>query len=128
MPVLLDRHAFLWFIEGSPQLSTSARDLIAHRDTERLLSVASLWEMSIKISLGRLESHGDFAANVRRMLDVNRISIVELSVEALGASIGLPFHHRDSFDRMLVAQSLVMQTPIVSNDRSLDAYGIDRIW
>ena len=126
--MLLDTHSFLWFIEGSPRLSVATRELIAHRDTERFLSIATLWEMAIKISLGRLESHGDFASSIQRMLDHNHISLIGITVEVVAHTIQLPYHHRDPFDRILIAQALTHRMSIVSDDQAFDAYGVHRIW
>jgi PIN domain nuclease of toxin-antitoxin system len=128
MRVLLDTHTFLWYIEGSPQLPGTARRLIERRNVERLISVACVWEMAIKVSIGRLESEAPFAVSVRRMLEHNRIELLHPTLDDLDLVATLPFHHRDPFDRMMIAQSLSQQIPIVSGDLVFDEYGVDRRW
>ena len=128
MRVLLDTHAFLWYIEGSSLLPGPARRLIQRRDSERLISVACVWEMAIKVSIGRLESEAPFAVSMRRMLDHNRIGLLQPTLDDLDLIMTLPFHHRDPFDRLMIAQSLSQQIPIVSGDRFFDEYGVDRRW
>ena len=128
MRILLDTHTFLWYIEGSPSLPGSARRLIERGDAERVLSVACVWEMAIKISVGRLESEAPFAVSMRRMLDHNTIDLLLPTLDDLELITTLPFHHRDPFDRLMIAQSLSQQIPIVSGDGIFDEYGVDRRW
>lgn len=125
--VLLDTHSFMWFIEGNLRLSQRARGIIASADTRRFLSIASLWEMAIKISIGRLESYGSFDTNVRTMLDRNHITLLDVTLEDVDLIAMLPFHHRDPFDRMLIAQALTRHMPVVSVDARFDTYGVERI-
>jgi len=126
--VLLDTHAFLWYIEGDPQLSATARGLIERSDSERLLSVASVWEMAIKVSIGRLASQAPFAASLRRMLDYNQIDMLYPTIDDFDLVSNLPFHHRDPFDRLIVAQATTQAIPLISADRIFDGYGVDRRW
>lgn len=128
MDVLVDTHSFIWFIDGNPRLSVRAREVIASSDTRRLLSIASLWEMAIKISLGRFESYGSFDANVRAMLHQNHIDLLDVTLDDIDIVAELPFHHLDPFDRMLVAQALARGIPIVSRDERIGAYQVARIW
>src|SRR5688500_7299065 len=128
MQIEVDTHTFLWYIEGNPRLPGSARRLIERRDAERVLSVSSVWEMAIKISVGRLESEAPVGESMRRMLDHNRIGLLVPTLDDLDLITTLPFHHRDPFDRLMIAQSLSQQIPIVSGDSIFDAYGIDRRW
>ena len=128
MRILLDTHTFLWYIEGNPNLPGSARRLIERRDAERVLSLACVWEMAIKISVGRLESEAPFAVSMRRMLDHNKIGLLQPTLDDLDLVTLLPFHHRDPFDRLMIAQSLSQQIPIVSGDSVFDEYGVDRLW
>lgn len=128
MRVLLDTHAFLWFIDDSPQLSAAAKAVIADGSNDVVLSVASLWEMAIKISLGKLSISGPFGSYISHQLTANTIGLLPISLEHVAAVASLPFHHRDPFDRLLIAQALIEQIPLLSTDSSLDAYGIHRIW
>lgn len=128
MRVLLDTHTFLWYIEGTSLLPRTARELIERPDTVRVISTACIWEMAIKISVGRLESTAPFAASMRRMLDHNKIELLHPTLDDLDLITTLPFHHRDPFDRLMIAQSLSQQIPIVSGDSVFDTYGVDRRW
>ncbi len=128
MRLLLDTHAFLWFIDGSPQCSANARALIEDISNERLLSLASLWEMAIKVSLGKLSLAQSFETFVPQQLNLNRIQLLNVSFHHTAIVATLPFHHRDPFDRMVAAQALAEQIPIVSADSAFDAYGVTRVW
>lgn len=101
MKILLDTHAFLWFISGSPALSDYARRLIENFSNERLLSIASLWEMSIKASIGKLRISLPFTEFFTEHIVGNAIEILHISPEHLDNLRGLPFHHKDPFDRIV---------------------------
>jgi PIN domain nuclease of toxin-antitoxin system len=126
--LLLDTHAFLWFIAGSEKLSATARELIEDSANQPFLSAASLWEMAIKLSLGRLHLGRPFEDLVPEQMHVNGIQLLGIEVEHVTPVTTLPFHHRDPFDRLLVAQATVEQMPIVSADPAFDAYPIRRLW
>ena len=128
MRLLLDTHTFLWFIDGSRNLSEYARRLIETPSNERLLSIASLWEMSIKASLGRLALSAAFTDLVEHHVEGNDIDLLPIKPEHLDVLKALPFHHRDPFDRMLIAQSISEQIPILSRDAAFEAYSAERIW
>lgn len=127
MRLLLDTHAFLRFIDDSPRLSGRAKTLL-ESDAELLLSAASLWEIAIKVSLGRLTLAQPFDSFLPEQLSKNAVEILPITVAHLGAVATLPFHHRDPFDRLLIAQASVERTPVVSADAALDAYAVQRIW
>jgi PIN domain nuclease of toxin-antitoxin system len=125
--LLLDTHALLWAALEPAKLGSAARKAI-QGSTTLLLSAASLWEIAILASLGRISmslSIEDLAAACRENLGVALVAIEPAHLDALAA---LPFHHRDPFDRLLVAQARSLGAAIVSKDRALDAYGIERIW
>jgi PIN domain nuclease of toxin-antitoxin system len=128
MKLLLDTHAFLWFIMGSANLSVKARAIIENPVNERLLSVASLWEIAIKTSLGKLALSAPFAELIPAQLKLNGIELLNLNVDHLSALTTLPFHHRDPFDRLVIAQAIVEKLTVVSLDRAFDAYGVTRHW
>jgi PIN domain nuclease of toxin-antitoxin system len=128
MQILLDTHSFLWFIAGDPRCSTRARELIADPTHDALLSIAGLWEIAIKVSLNKLILTMPFGELIPQQLYLNYINILAIELADLQTVAQLPFHHRDPFDRLLIAQSLTHQVPIVSADKSLDLYGIERIW
>jgi PIN domain nuclease of toxin-antitoxin system len=128
MNLLLDTHTFLWFIEGDPQLSATARTLIGTRTNQSFLSVVSLWKTAIKISNGKLDLTRPFSTVLADIPNLRNLSLLYAELPHIAKVVELPFHHRDPFDRMLVAQALVEQMPIVSADTAFDAYGVTRLW
>ncbi len=128
MKLLLDTHSFLWFISGDPRLSLTARTLIEDTRNEAFLSVASLWEIAIKISLGRLQLTQPLEVLIPQQLSLNQIGLLGITISHVAQVAALPFHHRDPFDRLLVAQALVDRMALVSQDPALDAYGLTRFW
>ena len=128
MTVLLDAHAFLWFIMGSPKLSDKARFLNEEQTQQKIVSIATLWEIAIKHSLGRLTLKAPFGQVVSQQLTLNGFEVLEIGVKHLDTLVALPFHHRDPFDRLLIAQAAYEQFPIVSADAAFDSSGISRIW
>jgi PIN domain nuclease of toxin-antitoxin system len=125
--LLLDAHAFLWFVAGDSRLSPAARRAIGAADAEIYLSAATVWEFAIKSSLGRLTLPAPAADYVA---DKVQQGVRMLPVEwAHAAAVEtLPFHHRDPFDRLLVAQARVEKLPIVTGDRVFRRYGATVIW
>ena len=128
MNVLLDTHAFLWFIEGNPRLSNHAKETIRDPRTELFLSMANLWEIAIKASLGRLSLFQPFAVLIPEQLALHEIAVLQIEIDHLVQLMLLPRHHGDPFDRLLIAQSIVEQIPIVSVDPAFDAYTVSRLW
>jgi PIN domain nuclease of toxin-antitoxin system len=126
--LLLDTHAFLWFIAGSERLSATARQVIEDSANQPFLSAASLWEMAIKLSLGRLQLGRPFEDLIPEHMELNGIQLLGIELEHVTPVTTLPFHHRDPFDRLLLAQAMVEQMPIVSADQALDAYLVERLW
>lgn len=128
MNLLLDTHTFLWFIAGSENLSPRARKLIEDEANRVFLSAASLWEIAIKVSLGKLALSEPFETLIPAQLEMNSIEMLGISVSHASQVAILPFHHRDPFDRLLVSQALTEEIPIVSADEALDTYGVARLW
>jgi PIN domain nuclease of toxin-antitoxin system len=126
--LLLDTHALLWFLGGSNRLSASARSIIEDLANTRLFSVAGAWEIAIKTSLGKLSLNTPFTQLIPGTLHSNAIDLLPIHPAHIAALISLPYHHRDPFDRMLVAQAAVEGAVLVSADPAMDAYGIQRIW
>ncbi|HAA29945.1 MAG TPA: PIN domain nuclease [Cyanobacteria bacterium UBA8553] len=127
MTLLLDTHTFLWFINDSPQLSTDAKNLL-ESEVDLWLSVVSLWEIAIKTSLGKLTLPDTYDKFIPQQLTLNDIEILPISMAHLALVATLPFHHRDPFDRLLVAQAIVEKVSIVSIDVVFDSYTVNRIW
>ncbi|HLK55486.1 MAG TPA: type II toxin-antitoxin system VapC family toxin [Chthonomonadaceae bacterium] len=128
MRLLIDTHTFLWFVEGDLQLSQEAKRLLEDENNERWLSLASVWEMAIKISIGKLRLGQPLAEYVREQTERNTISLLPITLPHVLPLTNLPLHHRDPFDRLLVMQSVVEGMPIVSADAVLDAYNLHRLW
>lgn len=128
MKLLLDTHAFLWFIEGDVNLSSTARNLIEDLENQRFLSVASLWEISIKISIGKLELAITFVELVERQVYGNAIELLEIQPGHLDRLAQLPFHHKDPFDRLIIAQSLAEHLTVVTKDTVFSNYPVTILW
>jgi PIN domain nuclease of toxin-antitoxin system len=128
MNLLLDTHTFLWFIMGSPHLSANTRALIEDLANERFLSVASLWEIAIKLNIGRLALTAPFDVLIPQQLSLNSIELLNIKIDHAAVVATLPLHHRDPFDRLLIAQAMVEKMPIVSIDKAFDAYPVTRLW
>lgn len=126
--LLLDTHSLLWFIGGSPRLSLGARELIADITNPVFVSMASLWEIAIKVSLGKLSLGRPFAELIPGQLQLNAIELQAITVGQVAAVTTLPFHHRDPFDRLLIARAMVERMSIVSADPVFDAHAITRLW
>jgi PIN domain nuclease of toxin-antitoxin system len=121
--LLLDTHAFLWWRTASPRLGAEAREAIAQADAV-YVSAASAWEAAIKQALGRLELPDRFEAGVEAS-GFEKLAVTFAHAERAGA---LPPHHRDPFDRMLVAQALEERLTIVTHDTRLEPYGARFLW
>lgn len=128
MRLLLDTHAFLWFVAGDERLPHPMRELIADGANDVSVSVASLWEMAIKISTGKLHVAEPLELFIARELSRNRLELLLIDLPHLAQVAVLPFHHRDPFDRLLIAQAAVEQMPLVSADNWFDPYGVTRLW
>jgi PIN domain nuclease of toxin-antitoxin system len=128
MRVLLDTHAFLWWIEDAANLSRRARRAIGNPGNECFLSLASCWEMAIKLSLGKLRLPGAIERFIPEQLAANAFRQLAIEFRHVARVAALPFHHRDPFDRLLAAQALEERCAIVSADPIFRKYGVTRIW
>ncbi len=128
MRLLLDTHTLIWFDAGDSKLSTTARILIEDEDNHKLVSIASIWEMAIKESKGLLNLSVPFEDYIRQILSLEDFHLLNINLEHLNAIVTMPFHHKDPFDRLLIAQSMVEGIPILSKDSAFDAYSINRVW
>ncbi|NJO95044.1 MAG: type II toxin-antitoxin system VapC family toxin [Pleurocapsa sp. CRU_1_2] len=127
MNLLLDTHVFLWFVNDHPKLSNHLKDLIEDDDNVSYLSIASLWEMSIKFNLGKLTLEPDYEEFVEREVITSSIKLLKIELEHLKINAALPFHHRDPFDRIIIAQAVVENLPIISVDSAFDKYSVTLI-
>ncbi len=125
---LLDTHTFIWLASDDPRLSERARSVLLDAEPQLFLSVASVWEMAIKISLGKLFLGKSLEALVGEQVEQNSLSVLDVRTRhALGVQ-QLPWIHRDPFDRLLVSQALAELVPIVSGDEVFDRYPVERVW
>lgn len=128
MKFLLDTHAFLWFVWDDPQLSPTAKAIIQAAENEIYLSAASPWEVSIKISTGKLAIGQDVEPFFSDHLSRNRMTLLPILLPHVDKVARLPFHHKDPFDRLLIAQSLVENLDFITADAVFDRYEIARVW
>jgi len=122
--LLLDTHAALWWLSGDDRFGATAAEHIADTTNQVLLSAAVVWEVAIKRSLGKLEAPGDFAPT---LLGAGAHPL-PIGLDHATAVERLPWHHRDPFDRLLIAQATVERAALVSADEALAAYGIRVVW
>ena len=128
MKLLLDTHAFLWFLEGKEDLSRDAWSAILQEDNSLHFSLVSYWEICIKISLGRLALAAGWPRLFEREMRRNGIHWLELKQEHIRGIVDLPFIHRDPFDRLLIAQARHERCCIVTADGSIPKYDVKTIW
>lgn len=128
MRVLLDTHTLLWFALNDPQLSSAAMAVILDSASDKLVSPASYWEIAIKVSLGKYVLSRPYEDFMRNAIDQNGFHYLHIEPRHTAALISLPYHHRDPFDRLLIAQAMVEQILIISGDPAFDAYPITRLW
>ncbi len=128
MKLLLDTQCWLWWFANPERLNTEAIELIGEEKNQLYLSVASIWEIAIKVSLGKLnlpEPPSEYVPSRMMMLGVTSVDIK--GIHAIGAA-SLPYHHRDPFDRMLIAQSQIEQMQILTADSVFNQYDVNLIW
>jgi PIN domain nuclease of toxin-antitoxin system len=118
----------LWFLLNDARLSENAKYIIADLNNEMFVSPASYWEIAIKISLGKYSLNRPFAEFFEQQIAKNSFSIIPITIKHAETVCNLPFHHRDPFDRLLIAQAISENTPILSNDILFDNYPITRLW
>jgi PIN domain nuclease of toxin-antitoxin system len=128
MRLLLDTHAFLWFVLGDTRLSSTALALVVDPANNMLISPASYWEIAIKIGKGKYSLGQPYLAFMERGIFGNGFQILPIEPKHTSVVTTLPFHHRDPFDRLIVAQATVEGIPLISIDSTLDAYPITRLW
>ena len=125
---LLDTHTVLWFLPDAPELPDAVASRIEAEDAVNHVSMASIWEMAIKVSLGKLAVPYSLESDLPGILEESGFAMLNLSFHHLGSVARLPFHHRDPFDRVLIAQAQIEGLILLSRDPSFDAYGVTRIW
>ncbi len=127
MNYLLDTHAFIWFINGDPALSKVAQKSIEHKEAKNFVSIGSLWEIAIKLSLGKLNMNVGMAELPEQIIR-NGFQILSITFEDTLLLSTLPFHHRDPFDRLIKVQSKTNSLTIISKDPQFAKYDIKPHW
>ena len=128
MRVLLDTHSLFWSVDDVARLSAAALGAIQDPANDRLLSAATVWEIAIKVGLGKLTLSVAYRQWMEKAITDLQLTILPVTVEYADRQATLPRHHKDPFDRLMIAQALVEGIPIVSADVAFDAYGVTRIW
>ena len=128
MKLLLDTHTFIWWTISAARLSSQALSLLQDRQNGLFLSLASLWEMQLKIQLGKLHFNSPLSQIVEEQQRINGLRLLAITPQHIYALGQLPFHHKDPFDRLLIAQAVTETLPLVSADPALAAYPAQIIW
>jgi PIN domain nuclease of toxin-antitoxin system len=128
MRVLLDTHVFLWLIIGDGRLSRKAKQAFLEPKNRVYLSAVSFWEISIKMSLGKLSLKNGWVRLFEKEMKINTLQMLPIEITHCEQVSKLPFHHRDPFDRMLISQAMVEEMAIVTGDGQFSGYGIPLIW
>lgn len=128
MNYLLDTHAFIWWNEGSAKLPSHVRQALSDRENQIWLSHASIWEMQIKVQIGKLKLGAPLPDLIDEEIRVNRLRLLAISYDAIMKLDSLPMHHRDPFDRMIIAQTLTGGFHLVSDDGEFPPYRVPIFW
>ncbi len=128
MKLLLDTHAWLWFVLGDVSLTSVARAQIEDPSNAKWISAGSYWELAIKIRLGKYALPHPFDEFVRAAVEGQGFEVLPILPQHANALCTLPLHHRDPFDRLLVAQAMTEGMQLVSGDEILSNYGVKRVW
>ncbi len=128
MRLLLDTHTFIWAATLDDRLSETARALLLDCENELYLSTASIWEMAIKTSIGKLILQQPIEQIINEQIHLNGLKILNIESAHALAVASLPWHYRDPFDRLLISQSKLEHMPILGRDRAMDVYDIERRW
>lgn len=126
--VLLDTQAFLWFVFDDRRLSRTADKVIGNLRVQKVLSVASLWEIALKVSLAKLTLGMSYDHFIEGHVTTRELEVLPIHLAHLSSYTRLPFHHRDPFDRLLIAQCQSEKLPVVTADEHFAQYGVDVIW
>lgn len=128
MKALLDTHAFLWWITDNPQLSSTVKYILSNRSNQIFFSAASGWEIAIKAQVGKLDLPSNPEIYIAEQLEINSFQILPIELKHSLQTYYLPNHHKDPFDRILVAQSQVENLPLLTRDGKISLYEINIIW
>lgn len=127
MDYLLDTHTFIWFINGDSFIPDNVKDEIKDINNKCYISIASLWEIAVKMSLNKLELKADFN-NIAEFLTANDIEVLPVTFEHLQKLLRLKYHHRDPFDRIIIAQGIADKLVILTKDEAFKKYRVKVMW
>jgi PIN domain nuclease of toxin-antitoxin system len=126
---MLDTHTLLWSAQGNTiELSPTVQTILTAPQTQVVVSIVTVWEMAIKISINKLPLFLPFEDFIQGYIVNTTTELLPVLPRHAVAVSSLPFHHRDPFDRLLIAQSITEKLPIISRDNTFDAYGVERVW
>lgn len=128
MRLLLDTHVLIWSTAQPQKLSQKVTNLLADTNNDWVVSIASIWEMQIKIQLGKLNLNLPLAELIENLIQINEIQILPIELNHIYALKDLPQHHRDPFDRILIAQAIIENIPLLSIDKIFNAYPVTKLW
>jgi PIN domain nuclease of toxin-antitoxin system len=126
--LLLDTHSLIWFFSGDPKLSNTARIYMEDVKDQKLISLATVWEMAIKQSKNKLTLPLPLEDYIQQKLKLEDFELLPINLNHLAIISSLPFFHNDPFDRLIIAQAIVEKIPILSRDLAFDYYSIQRVW
>jgi len=124
MDLLLDTHAFIWFLNGDNQIPDILKKEISNASNKCYISIASLWEIAIKLSLKKLDLNGEFG-QIATLLNENDIEILPITFDHIQRLLQLEFYHRDPFDRIIIAQALTEKLTLATKDEVVNKYEVD---
>lgn len=128
MNLLLDTHTFIWWVDEPEKLSSNALQALEDENNHLFLSLVSIWEMQIKIQLGKMKVNLPLKDLVESQEQANGLEILAITREHIFALDSLPFHHKDPFDRLLLAQAIIENISIVTEDQKVSAYSVSVLW
>ena len=128
MSYLLDTHTFLWCVTEDSRVSEKAKQIFLNKEVELFISVVSIWEMAIKVSIGRLQIVKPYDVFIKEQISSNSLIILPIRPEHTVQVVRLEFHHRDPFDRLLISQAKYEAMPILGSDKAFDLYDVERVW
>ncbi|GCL59076.1 type II toxin-antitoxin system VapC family toxin [Microcystis aeruginosa] len=128
MNILLDSHTLIWFSQNSPQLSSSAIEILENRNNLLFLSLVSVWEIQIKVQLGKLNLDISLSEIVKDQTKINDVQILPMKLSHIWTLDTFPYYHKDPFDRLLISQAITENLIILGVDSVFDAYPVQKIW
>jgi PIN domain nuclease of toxin-antitoxin system len=128
LKVLVDTHAILWFALTSPKMSADAVEILENRAIEKMVSPVCYWEIALKIATKKYALGKPYEEFLVEAIEKNGFSYLHIELKHTAALLTMPFHHKDPFDRLLIAQAMVEGLPILSADAAFDAYPVKRLW